>query len=70
MSESKTLKLSGDSRWLQKVALKFFNTGLDIIDKNSTIQFPIEDTQSFWMKICESITVPVKKDAEMQPPSF
>ena len=45
--------------------IKFFNTGLDIRDKNSTIQFPIEDTQSLWMKICESITVPVKKDAEM-----
>ena len=46
--------------------IKFFNTGLDIIDKNSTIQFRIEDTQSLWMKICESITVPVTKDAELQ----
>ena len=48
------------------INIKFLNTGLDIVNKNSTIQFPIEDTQSLWMKICESITVPVKKDAELQ----
>ena len=46
--------------------IKFFETGLDILDKNDTIQFPIEDTNSFWMKICENIVVPVKKDSEMQ----
>ena len=46
--------------------IKFFETGLDISDKNDAIQFPIEDKNSFWMKISKSITVPVKKDAEMQ----
>ena len=45
--------------------IKFFNTGLDIRDKNNFIQFPIENTQSSWVKFCENITVPVKKDAEM-----
>ena len=46
--------------------IKFFNTGLDISNKNDYIRFPIENTLSTWIKICESLTVPVKKDAELQ----
>ena len=45
---------------------EFANTGLDIRDKNRVIDFPINNTNSQWEKFCKSITVPVKKDAELR----
>ena len=56
------VKTSGSSY----LKIKFFNTGIDIINKNDFIRFPIENTLSTWIKIYENLTVPVKKDAEMQ----
>ena len=56
------VKTSGSSY----LKIKFFNTGIDIINKNDFIRFPIENTLSTWINICQNITVPVKKDAEMQ----
>ena len=52
---------STESLWFE-----FANTGLDIKDKNSVIDFPINNTNSQWEKFCKSITVPVKKDAELR----
>ena len=47
------------------IKVKFTSTGLDVVGGGDEIVYPIKDTKSTWIKIYESFTVPVNKDATM-----